>query len=150
MPSLPAPSVSMPPLRESVGLYGAAYAVSLLASLTSAGLTYMYVGGGLATELNPVLATVIEWFGPEGMVLLKLGTVVAAYRAIHWIGEAASIETLAVGFAWVGATINGADAVHDVGQVVGVGLAGTRAPEAAFVVLVGGALVGAVAGPLES
>lgn len=134
----------------SVGGYGGAYCVSLVASLTSASLTYMYVGGGLATERNPVLAAVIQQFGPEVMVLLKVVTVIAAYWAIHWVGESASIESVALGFAWLGATINGVDAAHDVGQVVGVGLQGTKSPTVGFIVLVGGALVGAAAGPVES
>jgi hypothetical protein len=139
-------------LRSSVvpeGPYSVAYALSLSASLLSAGLTYAYVGGGIATELNPVIATVIAVLGFETMVVVKFLTVIGAYWALYWVGRAASIERAALLFAWVGATINGVDAVHDLRVAVVAGTEGTATPPVLFVLLAVGLFVGTVFGPLD-
>lgn len=129
------------------GAYEAAYVVSLLGSAISAGLTYMYVGGGVARELNPVIAAVIGAIGPAGMVLLKMSVVIGAYQALHWIGVAASIQRAAVLFGWIGAAINALDAFHDLRVAVSVGLDGTKDPLLAVVILAFALLAGAVFNP---
>lgn len=129
--------------------FGLAYTISLVASLTSAGLTYIYVGGGLATEVNPVLALVIEQLGLEAMVLVKAGIVMGAYRALRWIGVATSTERAAVLFAWIGSGINSLNAVYDISTVAFAGFPTVETSGLAFVLLLGGLLVGLITGPFE-
>lgn len=129
--------------------FGLAYSLSLAASLISAGLTYVYVGGGLATEINPILAVVIERLGIEMMVVVKAGTVFGAYWALHWIGVATSTQRAAVLFAWLGTAINGLNAVYDVSTVALAGFPPVHTSELTVVLLVGGLLVGLMMGPLE-
>lgn len=130
--------------------FGLAYGISLATCLTSAGLTYVYVGGGLATEINPVLALVIEQLGLEAMVLLKAVTVVGAYWAFRWIGVATSTERTAVLFAWIGSCINGLNAVYDISTVAFAGFPATETSGIELVLLLlGGLLVGLIVGPLE-
>lgn len=127
--------------------FGLAYGISLVTSLTSAGLTYIYVGGGLATEVNPVLAIVIEQLGLEAMVLVKAVTVIGAYRALRWIGVATSTERAAVLFAWIGSGINGLNAVYDISTVAFAGFPATETSGLELVLLL--LLVGLIVGPLE-
>lgn len=135
--------------RLSLDRFGLAYGISLATCLTSAGLTYIYVGGGLATEVNPVLALVIERLGLEAMVLLKVGTVIGAYQALRWIGVATSTERAAVLFAWIGSGINGLNAVYDISTVAFAGFPAVETSGLELVLLLGGLLVGLIVGPLQ-
>lgn len=138
------------PARKGVdcpSAYRTAYVVSVLGSAISAGLTYMYVGGGVARELNPVIATVIETVGPAGMILFKMSVVIAAYNVLYWISVAASIPRAVVVFGWIGATVNALDALHDLRVAVVAGLEGTRDPQLAVVLLVCTLLVGVFFAP---
>lgn len=138
------------PAREGVdcpGAYRTAYAVSVLGSAISAGLTYMYVGGGVARELNPVIAAVIETVGPAGMILFKMSVVIAAYNALYWISVVASIPRAVVVFGWIGAAVNALDALHDFRVAAVAGLEGTKEPHLAIALLICTLLAGAFFAP---
>lgn len=113
--------------------YAGAYLTALVGGLLSAWLTYTYVGAG-ARELNPVLRVVIAAIGLEAMVFLKTVVVIVCFRGYSLLAAYCSPGTM-LAFAWTGAMVNAADAVHD----TSVALAAGWPPSAD--VLVGGSLL---------
>ncbi|WP_276261500.1 hypothetical protein [Haloglomus litoreum] len=97
--------------------FRAAYAVALSASLASSWLTTVYVGAG-AVELNPTIRFLIEAVGFDGMVLARGGVLVGAYWGYLLLGTEGVSRRAVLGFAWLGATVQLLDAVHDLRQAV--------------------------------
>lgn len=114
-------------------LYAGAYLTALVGGLISAWLTYTYVGNG-ARELNPILRFIIGVIGLEAMVFLKTAVVIGCFRGYSMLAAYCSPWTVLT-FAWIGAFVNAANAVHDTLVAVTAGW-----PPSADV-LVGGALL---------
>lgn len=98
-----------------------AYAWSVAGALVAMYLTFMYVAGDTgAHEANPVTAVLIPTVGWAGLFAIKLGVIVldgaiifpraVANGADHWDGCSPAAARL---WLWLGAWINGADAVWD-------------------------------------
>lgn len=97
--------------------FRAAYAVALSASLASSWLTTVYVGAG-AVELNPTVRFLIGAVGFDGMVLARGAVLVGAYWGYLLVGAVGLNRRAVLGFAWLGATVQLLDAVHDLRQAV--------------------------------
>lgn len=91
---------------------GLPYAAALFGGLVSTALTHLYVGAG-ASELNPVMRTVIAAVGLDAMVVVKTVVLVGGYWGYCWLrGRTPSF--LVTGFAWGSSVLYVADAVHNI------------------------------------
>lgn len=116
-------SVSVADYRDRIDslgrLFTGAYFLTLVGTLTSGWLTYIYVGAG-ARELNPVIVALINLVGFEAMVLVRVVVVVVCFHAYSSLATSFS-PGLILAFAWLGAWVHLLDAAHDIGVVLGSG-----------------------------
>lgn len=93
----------------------AAYVVALSGSLAVSLLTYVYVGPGAqgVREANPVTASIIAAIGLEGMVAVRTAVLIGSYWCYAYFRAWTGWSAVAIGFAWLGATLQVVNLVAD-------------------------------------
>lgn len=127
----------------------AAYIVALSGSLAVSLLTYVYVGPGAqgVREANPVTAAIIASIGLEGMVAVRTAVLIGSYWCYAYLRAWTSWSTVAVGFAWLGATLQIVNLIADLQVAAAAGFPSTTGLLAGLLVVAPALLAGVLFRP---